>query len=118
VAVRISKDGAPLTEVKAITAGADHSLALTGKGTVLAWGRNDNGQLGDGTTDQRNTPVAVCKDRASLSGVKAIAAGNSHSLALMNDGTALAWGTTTWARLSRDTLVMISGRCRWHLCPV
>lgn len=48
-----------LTDVKSISAGADHSLALLNDGTLVAWGRNTNGQLGDGTTALKNAPVQV-----------------------------------------------------------
>ncbi|MCM3700233.1 S-layer homology domain-containing protein [Paenibacillus macerans] len=65
-----------------------HSMALKRDGTVWAWGKNDNGELGDGTTTQSTTPVQV----AGLTGVKAIAAGGYFSLALKNDGTVWAWG--------------------------
>ena len=46
-----------LTGVTAIAAGDGHSLALQGDGTVWAWGFNGNGELGDGTTTNRHTPV-------------------------------------------------------------
>ena len=65
-----------------------HSLALMANGTARAWGRNAEGQLGDGTTTQRNSPVAV----ATLTNAIAIAAGQDHSLALLADGTVRAWG--------------------------
>src|SRR5919112_2743219 len=85
-------DGA---ELKAIAGGANHSLALKNDGTVLAWGLNQDGQLGDGTNTDSSTPVEV-KDpndpSGYLSGVKALAAGSSHSLALKDDGTVWAWG--------------------------
>ena len=42
-----------------IAAGLYHSLALKQDGTVWAWGDNDYGQLGDGTTEDRSTPVQV-----------------------------------------------------------
>ncbi|WP_338278646.1 MopE-related protein [Corallococcus caeni] len=72
-----------------VAVGESHSLALKADGTVWAWGRNDAGQLGDGTTIQRNTPVKVL----GLTGVMAIAAGASASLALKTDGTVWAWGS-------------------------
>jgi len=72
----------------AVAAGGGHSLALKANGTVWAWGRNASGQLGDGSTTDRNTPVAV----GGLSGVTQIAAGGRHSLALKSDGTVWAWG--------------------------
>jgi alpha-tubulin suppressor-like RCC1 family protein len=45
--------------VKAIASGGHHVLALKFNGSVVAWGNNANGQLGDGTTETRNTPVEV-----------------------------------------------------------
>jgi alpha-tubulin suppressor-like RCC1 family protein len=65
-----------------------HSLALLADTTVMAWGSNSDGQLGDGTTTTHLAPVMV----PGLSGVSAIAAGGTHSLALLSDGTVMAWG--------------------------
>src|SRR5205823_2874530 len=69
---------------------------------LVAWGYNVNGQLGDDTTTQRNTPVAV----VGLSGVTVtqIAAGFSHSLALMSDGTAYSWGKNGLGQLGDGTI--------------
>ena len=75
-----------LSEVTAVAAGKDHSLAIVEGGTVMAWGRNSSGQLGNGTTTGSALPVAV----GGLSEVTAIAAGTDHSLALRADGT-VAW---------------------------
>ena len=72
----------------AIAGGGDHSLALKSDGTVWAWGWNGYGQLGDGSTTNRLTPVPV----SGLTGVVAIAGGDYHSLALKSDGTVWAWG--------------------------
>jgi alpha-tubulin suppressor-like RCC1 family protein len=74
--------------VVAIAAGDRHSLALLSNGTVMAWGENRYGQLGDGTTNERTAPVPV----SGLTGVLAIAAGGFHSLALLSNGTVMAWG--------------------------
>src|SRR6266542_3195158 len=69
--------------------GALHSLAVRDDGTVWAWGNNGNGRLGDGTTSQRLTPVQVKGSGGVgfLSGVAAVAAGTSHSVALKEDGS-------------------------------
>jgi alpha-tubulin suppressor-like RCC1 family protein len=72
----------------AIAAGGDHTLALQSDGTVLAWGSNAAGQLGDGSTIDAVLPQVV----PGLTGVTAIAAGTSHSLALLSNGSLKAWG--------------------------
>lgn len=74
-----------------IAGGYTHSLALTNAGIVYAWGRNEFGQLGDGTLTQRNTPVKVTGGEMGNIGVDAIAAGQDHSLALKG-GQVYAWG--------------------------
>jgi alpha-tubulin suppressor-like RCC1 family protein len=76
-----------------VAAGGSHTLALGMDGTLAAWGNNDNGQLGNGNTTFSNVPVAV-NTAGALSGktVIAVAAGDSHSLALCSDGTLAAWG--------------------------
>jgi alpha-tubulin suppressor-like RCC1 family protein len=88
--------------VTAVAAGGLHSLALLANGTVVAWGDNENGQLGDGTTVLRETPVPV----AGLSGVKAIAAGGEHSLALLSNGTVMAWGANASGQLGDGTTAL------------
>ncbi|MFC9097934.1 RCC1-like domain-containing protein [Streptomyces sp. NPDC057072] len=98
-----------LTDVVGIAAGTTNSLALRKDGTVLAWGDNDSGQLGDGTTINRRTPVRVCAPGQTapctrfLTDVVDIAAGTSHSLALRKDGTVLAWGNNGGGQLGDGT---------------
>jgi alpha-tubulin suppressor-like RCC1 family protein len=92
---------ASITNVAAIAAGGRHNLALLGNGSVVAWGANDSGQLGDGTTTNRTSPVLV----SSLTGVVAIAAGESHSLAIKNDGSVWAWGANGFGQLGDGTFV-------------
>ncbi|MBI3041679.1 MAG: Ig-like domain repeat protein [Betaproteobacteria bacterium] len=68
---------------------ANHALAVRADGTLLSWGRNAYGQLGDGTTTNRSKAVRV----EGLSGVAAAAAAAERaSIALMGDGTVWAWG--------------------------
>lgn len=78
-----------------IAAGPDFSLALRADGTVLAWGENEHGQLGDNTTVPSLAPVAV----PGLSNVVQLAAGEEHGLALLADGTVKAWGSNGFSRL-------------------
>ena len=97
-----------LTDVVAVAASKTYvafSLAVRRDGTVWAWGGNSNGQLGDGTTTQRTSPVQV----SGLSGAVAVTAGNSHSLAVRDDGTVWAWGRNDYGQLGDGTT---TGRSR------
>ena len=87
------------SHIVAIAAGVDQSLALKSDGTVLSWGFNSSGQLGDGTTTGRFTPGAV----SSASNIVAISAGFIHSLALTSDGTLLSWGNNLYGQLGDGT---------------
>ncbi|MCL2712684.1 MAG: hypothetical protein FWD37_05385, partial [Methanomassiliicoccaceae archaeon] len=95
-----------LTDVKAIAAGDYHTVALKSDGAVWAWGLNNYGQLGDGSTDDISTPVQVVgeDDDGFLTNVKAIAAGNNHTVALKNDGTVWAWGRNNSGPLGDNTV--------------
>jgi alpha-tubulin suppressor-like RCC1 family protein len=84
---------------KAVAGGLSYSLALKTDGTVKAWGNNAKGQLGDGTTAGRLTPVTV----VNLSGATAIAAAWQHSLAVRSDGSDRAWGYNKYGQLGDGT---------------
>ena len=84
-----------LTGVAAIAAGRDHFFALTFSGDVWAWGANENGQLGDGTTNDVTAPKRI----QSLANIVYIAAGHTHSLAVSHNGTVYAWGSNTYGQL-------------------
>jgi len=89
-----------LTGVTAVSADGYHSLALLGNGTVMAWGDNEKGELGNGTTGgYSDVPVAV----SGLGGVTAVSAGGYHSLALLGNGTAMAWGANEFGELGNGT---------------
>jgi alpha-tubulin suppressor-like RCC1 family protein len=75
--------------VRQITAGDDYtSAALLANGTVATWGSNEKGEIGDGTTTERDSPVVV----PGMTGVIQVATGAGFSLALRSDGTVWAWG--------------------------
>jgi prepilin-type N-terminal cleavage/methylation domain-containing protein len=86
--------------VTAVTAGESHACALLTTGAVKCWGKNTNGQLGDGTLTQSTTPVQVS---SLTSGVTAIAAGGSHTCALLTTGAVRCWGLNTNGQLGDGT---------------
>lgn len=87
----------PTAAVADLAAGALHTLALLENGEVWAWGRNHRYQLGDGSRTDRNTPVRVL----DLPGpAVAIAAGEAHSLVVLEDGTVWAWGENEHRQVS------------------
>ena len=85
-----------LTDVVAVSAGIDHSMALLEDGTIRTWGANKYGQLGDGTTVDRATPVTVRIGKAV-----AIEAAGRNSFVVMADGTVLSWGENASGMLGR-----------------
>jgi alpha-tubulin suppressor-like RCC1 family protein len=86
--------------VLAISAGQDHTCALTAAGGVKCWGHNGNGQLGDNTTTNRTTPVDV---NGFASGAMAVAAGGAHTCALTTGGGAKCWGDNAYGQLGDGT---------------
>lgn len=75
--------------VVSIAAGDHNAYVLKADGSVWAWGYNQDGEVGNGSTVDMNVPVAVT---GLSSGVKAIAAGEYNGYALKSDGTVWAWG--------------------------
>jgi alpha-tubulin suppressor-like RCC1 family protein len=77
------------TDVTQVSAGDDHTCALTAEGAVFCWGNNVHGQLGDGTEVSRPTAVALT---GLASGVSYVTAGAEFSCAFMAVGTIKCWG--------------------------
>jgi len=79
-----------------VSAGGYHSLAVISDGTGRAWGRNDSGQLGDGSTTQRTYAVTITEavTNSTVTGITQLAGGGFHSIALRanNSGRVKAWG--------------------------
>ena len=96
-----------LTGVKTIMAGDRHVLALKSNGTLWAWGKNDQGQLGSGTTANAPLPVQVTGFTSGVP-IRDLANGGSapssdHSLVLAADGTVWAWGKDDQGQLGDGT---------------
>lgn len=86
--------------VREIAVGYGHACALLDNvdHSIKCWGQNSSGQLGDGTLNNRSAPVDVViteKDGTHklLEGVRHIAAGSSHTCAVLDDGSAACWGS-------------------------
>jgi alpha-tubulin suppressor-like RCC1 family protein len=78
----------PSNALAALAAGGEHACALRDSGGVSCWGRNDDGQLGDGTRTPRSLDVTV----QALPPVQAIAAGARHTCAVARTGEVWCWG--------------------------
>ncbi|RJX37918.1 hypothetical protein D3P09_17690 [Paenibacillus pinisoli] len=93
--------GVELQGIQAVAAGQYHSIALTELGSVIGWGMNTNGQLGDGTQSSRSYPVSVrdTNGQDQLSEIKQISANGYSSFALKTDGTLRAWGDNSTRQL-------------------
>ena len=85
-----------LVGVKAIAGALGHSCAITRQGRAMCWGDNSIwNQLGDGTSEDRLTPVPV----ANMPKAKAITAGRRHSCAITEDGLAMCWGDNAYGQV-------------------
>lgn len=82
---------------KMVATGSFFTLGIKSDGSLWAWGRNSNGQLGDGTTVDRPKPVRVGENFAF------VAAGISSSLGIKADGTLWGWGSNFAGTLGDGT---------------
>jgi alpha-tubulin suppressor-like RCC1 family protein len=78
-----------------LTAGFFHTCGLTNSGTAYCWGDDNSGQLGDSSTSDKLSPVAV---RAGFR-FASITAGSGHTCGLTSNGAAYCWGDNTWGQL-------------------
>ena len=101
------------TRITAVSADGYDGMVLTSSGGVLTWGQNTYGQLGDGTTADSLTPVAVHLPAGTR--VTAIAAGGTDGLALTSSGSVLAWGWNTYGQLGDGSTANSSTPVAVHL---
>ncbi len=97
---------AALTGVAKIVPGYEHTCARMTNGTAKCWGKNDQGQLGDGTFIDSYTPrnVKGSSGTGVLSGIVDLVAGDYHTCALMADHTARCWGRGASGQLGDGSL--------------
>jgi len=86
----------------AISSGGSNTCAILDDGTVSCWGLNDNGQLGDGTTTDQNTPTQTSNHVTGRTAV-AISSGTFHACAILDDGNVSCWGDNGYGQLGDGT---------------
>jgi alpha-tubulin suppressor-like RCC1 family protein/subtilisin family serine protease len=93
---------ADVADIAALTLGDFHVIALKQDGTLISWGSNDWGQLGDNNGAPGSLPRVV----VGLTNVSKLAAGGDHTLAIRNDGSVWSWGRNTLGALGDGTTNM------------
>ena len=88
--------------IVSVETGQEHTCALFASGKAKCWGKNQDGQLGDGTQIDRNRPVAVA---GLSSSVQTISTGYMHSCALLTSGNVKCWGYNAAGPLGNGTVV-------------
>ncbi|MBU4457072.1 MAG: hypothetical protein KKA65_06240, partial [Nanoarchaeota archaeon] len=87
-----------ITNAMGIATGQYHSCAVLDNGTVMCWGYNNNGQMGNGTTS--STVYALVPQKVpSIINATQVSSGYSHVCALLNNGTIMCWGIGTSGQL-------------------
>lgn len=86
-------------DARALAAGSTHTCALLSSGKVFCWGKNDSGQLGDGTLEDRVFPGEV----SGLQDVVSLSAGGSHTCAVLSAGNVKCWGANEYGQLGDGT---------------
>jgi hypothetical protein len=99
--------GTYLHNISQVAVSAIHTTALTKDGYVFTWGYNGSGELGNGTTDGSSRPVQVLSGEQGggtyLHNITKISSGDSHAIALAQDGYVYSWGYNYYGELGNST---------------
>ena len=132
VPILVKKEGTGLEgkTIKKVMAGGMFSMVLTSDGSLYSWGKNNYGQIGDGTTNNYNLAVAVKTEGTPMAGKTVVdfSISNEHTVALTSDGQIYAWGRNESGQLGDGTntastlpvavrtvgtLLPVKRQCRW-----
>jgi len=91
-----------LTDARAVFANANMSYARRVDGTLVSWGQNFNGQLGNGDTEDTNMPVTSV---SLLKGLTTLTPGATHVVSIRDDGKIFTWGWNSRGSLGREDLL-------------
>ncbi len=114
--VRVQKTGTTeeplvdnITKWKVVAAGSYRTVGIAEDGSLWSWGKNDNGELGDGTTTNKSIPVQVQKKTEEGGFVdnttkwKAVSTGDNHTVGIDSDGNMWSWGLNDYGQLGDGT---------------
>jgi alpha-tubulin suppressor-like RCC1 family protein/ligand-binding sensor domain-containing protein len=90
-------------QLASIEVGTEHACANTAAGTVYCWGENGNGQVGDSSTTDRNTPVVSDMSGFTHSYLKKVTAGGAHSCGITGSGQVYCWGRNTYGQIGDNS---------------
>jgi len=86
-------------QIKSIVGGYYHTCGLLSNGSVMCWGRNNFGQIGDGTNTQRKNPVFVNTTESFVS----ITTGDYHTCGILSNGSAMCWGRNNFGQIGNGS---------------
>ena len=100
--VQITASNGSVTKFQSVSVGNFYSLAIDIEGNLWAWGNNESGQLGNGTSINSSRPVQIIASNGTVTKFKGISAGSAHSLAMDINGNLWAWGSNSYAQIDEN----------------